>query len=191
MSIERDLNDRNNQTYELTKSIINKYSDLFDEIFADISGGNMDVKWVNIDFHPSNDIMVNIVGIANYNAGEIITNDFDEVIFIDENNKENYAKPVRMILPTPLIEGGDVEKLLTFVEEYTQIIMASSHEEAELMIADDEFIKKNFSFFKENKSNVKKKKKIKEEYDGFNLSDLDLDELQLQQLKLLKPEGQS
>jgi hypothetical protein len=119
-----------------------------------------------------------------------------------------------MILPVHLVESADIDGLILFVNETSAVIAQSSHEELDIMFADDIFIKRTFTAFKsqgdkENSTphaiemiktpldakvvdpdNVVKSAP-KHSYEGFDLDELDLDASQLLNLRLLKPEGQA
>jgi hypothetical protein len=187
MTLENEIKTRNKDAFIATEKIIAKYTNIFDEAFEYLSAREMNAEWVAIDFHPYNIDFINVVGVARYKVGSIIPNESDEVIYVDESNVNNYERPMRMIIPLELIELNDLKGIKKFLKEYSQLIGQTSQDEAELLISNSEFLEKNFSFF----GGSMKKPKQKIEHEGFDLSDLDLDEVQIQQLRLLRPEGQS
>lgn len=214
MSLQATLRDRNVTAYRITKQLLTEYAPIFDEIFDSLNTGRS-VKWANIDFHPSNRVIVNVVGMLYHKIGEMMINDVGETIYIDETNVDSYSRPIRMILPVHLVESGDVDGLILFVNETSAVIAQSSHEELDIMFADDIFVKRTFTAFKSQGDKEKEtphaieviktpldvKKMVdpdnvvkpapKHAYEGFDLDGLDLDASQLLNLRLLKPVGQA
>lgn len=216
MGLESMLTERNVDAFKITKKILDTYSHVFDAIFSSIGTG-INVEWVTVDFHPSNKAVINIIGILKRTIGETMYTDAKEVIYIDETNVDHYSRPVRMILPLHLVELYDVEGLKLFVQEVGEMVSQSSHDELDILIGDDTFLSQTFSAFKstnelerntplpiqytdnmdENISAESHKvgkidrSTLKYMYDVFNLEECGLDEIQLQSLWIMKPEGQS
>jgi hypothetical protein len=217
MSLQSILRDRNVEAYRVTKKLLLTYSPVFDAIFDSLNTG-FTVRWANIDFHPSNRSVVNVIGMLYYKIGEIMRNTANgEVIYIDDTNVDNYARPIRMILPVHQLEVMDVDGLILFVQEASAVIERSSHEELDILLADDVFITRTFTAFKtqsekehdppaaiqmietpldsktvsgQGNAAIVKKAPV-HSHEGFDLDKLELDDIQLLNLKLLRIEGQA
>lgn len=190
MGIEKDLRDRNERANNRTKKILDECRGILDDLFVVVSNDRMSVEWTTLDFHPITSKLLNFIGIAKYNSGQTVKNEYDEVIFIDESNQDNYTKTIMLIAPTHLIDVKDFNGIIQFMEEYSKLARDMEPELLTIMLSDEEFLAKNFTAFggKDGTSTAKRKS---DRYEGFDLSDLDLDELQLKQLKLTNPGGQA
>lgn len=188
MAIKRELSIRNKTVNDISKGIIKQYESLFNELFDKMVNSRMNVRWVGIDFHQHNTLLLSVIGVAKYNPGEVIGSESNDVVYIDETNADNYSRPMLIIIPTHLVEARDIKGLLQFVTEYSELARESSTEELELMLADDSFLQKMFTAFKDisTQGNV-----VVDEHEGFDLTKLELDDIQMQQLKLMRIEGQS
>jgi len=194
MSLVKQLTDRNMTSSRVTKSILDVYGEVFDAVFESLHI-QMKAKWVSIEFHYTNPLLVNVIGVLSHPIGDIMHNDYDEEIFIDETNVKNYSSPIRMVLPLHAIEERDINALVKFISETSRVIADSSQEEFDIMLADDIFLAKTFTAFKDlgKKKNLQftEKKRPPIEHEGFDLRDSDLDEAQIQFLKIMRPEGQA
>ena len=141
------ITQRNKEALDVTIKILDDYSVVFDDVFDRISHGSMTAQWVSIDFHRNTKRLLDIIGLAQYKEGEMMTNEFKEVIYIDSTNVDYYKKPMRVILPIDLVEDADIEALDLFVKEYSEFVLTSSQDEMDLMVADDEFLKDAFTCF--------------------------------------------
>lgn len=217
MSLQSILRERNVAAYRVTKTLLATYSGVFDAVFESLNTG-FNIKWHGIDFHPSNRRVVNVVGMVFHKPGEMLTNEANgEVVYIDETNVDSYSRPIRMILAVHQIEAMDVDGMKQFVQETGAVIEQSSHDELDIMLADDNFLNKTFAAFKtktEQESDTPKaievietpldservtgkpkqsivKQAPKQSHEGFDLDELELDDIQLLNLKLFRPEGQA
>jgi hypothetical protein len=194
MGLVKQLTDRNIASNTVTKSILEAYGEIFDDVFESLHI-QMKVKWISIEFHYANPLLINVIGVLSHSVGDIMHNDYDEEIFVDETNVKNYSSPIRMILPIHCIEDRDINALVKFISETSRVISDSSQEEFDIMLADDIFLAKTFTAFKDlgKKKNLQftEKKRPPIEHEGFNLRDSDLDEAQIQFLRIMRPEGQA
>lgn len=202
MSLGKRISDRNQPVKKATTKILNDYSDVFDEAFKLICNDEMVSKWVAVDFHSNTTRLINLIGIATYRIGSTASYESGEPLYIDENNVMDHAQHLRMVLPIILVDDVDIDGIEIFMKEYSELVHTSSPDEMDLMVADDAFLIECFTCFKEGLSIAKEpteepmnELKVKSaprlEYEGFDLTELELDEIQLQQLRLLRPEGQS
>lgn len=211
MKLDSTLTRRNVAAFQVTEKLLAVYAPVFDEVFETLGTG-LEVEWVNIDFHAANKVVVNVLGILKRKIGEMIRNDEGESIYIDATNVDNYARTIRMILPVHLIELADIDGLKLFVQETSAVIAQSSHDELDILFADDVFITNTFTAFKTNaditppeaiapvdtpldrvplKDTKNVKSAPKNQYEGFDLDQLELDDKQILSLRLMKPEGQA
>lgn len=194
MGLVKQLTDRNIASNKVTKSVLEVYGEIFDAVFESLHI-QMTAKWISIEFHYANPLLVNVIGVLSHSVGDIMHNDYDEEIFVDETNVKNYSSPIRMILPVHCIEDRDINALVKFISETSRVISDSSQEEFDIMLADDIFLAKTFTAFKDlaKKKNLQLARKTRPciEHEGFNLGDADLDDAQILFLKIMRPEGQA
>lgn len=183
--LTKHIHERNVVFSNETQNIFKLCSDTLNTFFKYMVEGKMSTTWFSIDFHPSNQKLINVVAMAKHNVGEILTTEAGEEIYIDEANADNYVRIMRFMLPLKLVEYGDVDALLLFMEEFSEMAYKIPEEEIELLSADDKFLKDVFSAFSSGKPTENKIVK----YNGFDLSELSPE--QVQQLKLLKMEGKT
>jgi hypothetical protein len=186
-SLIASMHERNVMFRKTTQDIMGAYSETLDMFFTCVSEGKMTITWASIDFHPTNDKFVNMVGMAKHNAGEILTMENGDEIYIDETNIDNYIRAMRFVLPLDPIESGDLDALLMFMEEFGQLSSHMSEMEVEALLSDDTFLKETFSAF----SDIDPEDIPPIKFNEFDLTDLSLDEAQLQQLRLLGAEGKT
>jgi hypothetical protein len=197
MSLAAKIAKRNQHAIDETVNILSDYSVVFDEVFKDMCHDEMTAEWINVDFHRNNNALIDLIGAAKYREGTIMRGENEDVVYIDASNVNNYVTHMRVILPLMLVDDADFDGLVKFVKEYSDLVLSSSQEEMDLMVADDAFLKKYFECFKDGvkiptpKSTPKENQPKKIEYEGFDLTDMDLDEDQIKQLMLLRPEGKS
>jgi len=203
------LKDRNVSYVESSKEIIEHYSDFLNEVFQSLSTTtatkDMIVDWATLDFHPDNPALVNVVGIAQYKVGSVVQiPDSAEVLYIDEDNVRNFRQPIRVVLPTKELSGMMLEASVEFVREYTTLLEYMENDEIEIYVSDPDFMKRHFTAFgrdPEAYSDLKTTEELsppkplvvpqKDTYDDFDLSDLDLDDVQVASLKILGDEGKA
>jgi hypothetical protein len=178
-------NERNGMFRKATRNILVTYSDILDIFFKYVSEAKMTIEWASIDLHPTNDNFLNLVGMAKHNVGEILVTESGDEIYVDESNVDNYVRAMRFVVPTNLVESRDVDGLLLFMEEFGELSTHMSEMEVEALFSDDTFLKETFSAF----SDTNHEPPIK--FNEFDLTDLSLDDHQLQQLRLLGKEGET
>ena len=188
MTLTKQLLARNEIYTVATNSIIDKYRDTLDTTFDNIVESKMSINWTSIDFHPANRLLLNVIGEATHKIGSTVRNIAGESIYIDETNISNYNKLMRFLLPLDPVSSGDTDALVQFLKEYSSIVERYSQEELEHSVADLTFLIEHFSIFSKKFEDVKINKA--DLHDGFDLNKFDLDEVQLRQLKMLRPEGE-
>jgi hypothetical protein len=189
MTLINSIIKRNEYYKDITHEVIEKYKLVFDAAFLAIAKPKLNVHWIGIDLHPNTSKLLIIIGMATYEEGGIIASPDGEAIYIDSTNKNNYNTGIKLILPINLIENYDAEGAEKFIHEYIALGNNISVEEIEMLLSNDKFLKKSFSAFKDIK--IEKSKNNVNEYDGFDLNEFDLDDIQIKQLKLGKFGGQS
>lgn len=206
MSLVDDLIERNRAYNGISNRIITKYAVIFDELFRYFIPNNRKTSWKMLDFHPSNSLLLWVLGICEYEIGDLIQTNDGEIIEITEANS-NITTPVKLVVPTKSIDTGNVAEALTFIGEYNELLRETPSEIIDQMVGNHEFLAANFTVFNgapnpEQKKNpnifaefVKSDKSTRQQakqvelYDGFDVSGLD--DTQIKQLKLLNLKGTS
>lgn len=203
------LKERNVSYVKASKEIINYYSDFLNAIFHSLSANsaieNREVDWATLDFHPENPSLVNVVGIAQYKIGSVVQiPSAGEVLYIDENNVKNFRHPIRMVLPVNELSKMLLEDTVVFVKEYIKLLEYMDSEDVEIYVSDPDFMKRHFTAFGKDPE-VEESLKATEElsppkplvisvrdmHNDFDLSDLDLDDVQVASLRILDNEGKA
>lgn len=154
--------------------------------FKEMSDDKFDIKWYDIAMHPINPKLFNVYGEAQRRIGEIITDESGEVVYVDEHNHKNYVTQFRLVFPIDCANKADIGCMLQFSKEYAKLQTKMTPEDIEKNFINPKFMEKAFTFFSDGGALVSI-----QEYDGFDLSKLDLDDVQIDLLRNLKPEGQS
>lgn len=191
MGLISDLKKRNNLFNMYSTNLIKEYGPCMRSAAEKLTESKLDIKWSMLDFHPHNTMLMIAVGVGTHKVGQIIKNDAEEVIYVDESNVKNYVVPLKFIFPLHSVNEKDADTLTIFLMEYGNLLDEFGHDELEVLITNPAFLKEKFTAFGEKFSDVKITGSMKNEYEGFNLDELELDDVQLQYLRNNKPEGQS
>lgn len=193
------LSERNTVYNKFSERIISDYKDVLNEAINFSTDNKLNIEWYNMDFHPSNNKLLSILGVARHKVGDTVMNEeTNEIIYIDESNVNNYIKPLRLILPVKSVSNKNTEEILCFIKEFSKLTIELYPDDIETMLGEDEFLNMLFTAFggsldnimpsedEENAVGDQPIKKIKRMVGGFDVADLELDEAQLNQLELLK-----
>lgn len=206
MNLPKDMTKRNDIFNKLSEEIVEKYGGILTEVFHHASKTDLDIKWYNMDFHQNNGRLLVAIGSISHKVGDIVSNEKNEQTYIDESNINNYLKPMKLVLPVKFVNSGDIESAVTFIEEYSILMYKLYPEDIETFIGDNDFLNLVFSAFGGTPNNIETLDKELEKYNkqmspppiktpdekepevvqGFDVSELDLDEAQIQQLMLMK-----
>src|SRR5690606_12451027 len=134
-----------------------------------------------------------------YTSGTILKSPEEtDLIYVDETNKNNYNKVFKLILPIHLVVQFDIDGVVKFISEYIDLMLDISIEDLEASLNNRDFLKKMFTAFSEagksDDANVisktaKNYTQDVDNYDGFNLSNFDIDDIQKINLRIGKFEG--
>lgn len=193
------INDRNKAYQKLTEEIISIYSEVFNTAFSVIAQPNMEAVWSTVEVYSTSPLFVTLYGSTTYAVGSILkSEDGNDLIYIDETNKNNYSKVFKMILPIELVVKFDLLGVVDFITEYIELAKNVNPEDFEKLLNDREFLRKNFSTFDTNrelKSHTITNKlspmynNSTDNYEGFDLGKCGIDDIQKINLKIGKFEG--
>lgn len=187
MGLASDLIGRNKLYNQSTQIMLAKYKDVLGIVFDNVTQSKMNIRWIALDFHAHNTLLLNIMGMGKHNIGDMVVNESGETMYIDETNVDNYITQMRFVLPLEAVDKGDSNGIIQFLREYSHLAETITQEALEFAVSDIVFLKENFTIFANSLKDVKSPSKIT--YDGFDLAGHGLDDLQIQQLRILRPEG--
>lgn len=190
MSIRDAILARNKSVTVQTDKIFKMYGSIFKEIFSRITGNKFIVEPIAIDLHPVNSDFLSLIGMSKHKVGDTILTESGNKILIDKTNVDSYTRAIRIILPYAPVEANDINTIIQFLNEYSVIVEKLDSETVDIMLGDTEFLNEMFSLYHGSVDNPPKTQ-ARLIYDGFDLTDLNLDHMQLLQLKLMRSEGQS
>ena len=209
MDLIKAILSRNDNYAKASDQILDHYTEFLGAVFEKVSeiygDVRVDMKWITVDFHSSSRAFLNFIGVSSYKIGSTIQTPSGEVVYIDEQNADTYRKMIRFLFPTKLIVAYDVDGLVKFIEEYNNLAESTDIDEIEMFITDPEFLADVFTAFgkpldgeakrvklpKSKSATETPRPKVEDSYDGFDLSSMDLDEVQKFSLRILGEEGNS
>lgn len=120
-----------------TNEILTEYKSKLDNILNSLLSETVDVEWKHINYEDElegKDDKLSVHGLIAMNIGDTLYDpDTNKRVTITEENKTQYLKYIRLLIPSNHLEHSSVEEIVALIKKMHKLDKKISGEEFQLM----------------------------------------------------------